>query len=228
MGEKIVKALVEGKKATAGPPLGPTLAPMGVNIGEVVNQINEKTAGFEGMSVPVKVIVNTSDKSFKIEVGIPPVSALILKAVGTKKGAANSKEEKVGNIAIDQIISIALSKKDVMHAKTAQGAVKEAIGSCVPMGVLVDGKDPREMQKEVGEGKYDDKILGKTPLKEFSQEEIIERNKPYKEAAEARAKVKKEEKPIEVKKKEEEEPKPEEKKEEPKKGGKKKGGKKKK
>jgi len=227
MSEKLVKALVDGGKANAGPPIGPTLAPMGVNITEVVKEINEKTASFEGMSVPVNIIVDTSSKTFRIEVGTPPVSALIKKAIGAKKASGKAAEHKVGDIAIDQIIAIALSKKDVMHAKTPQKAVKEAVGTCVTMGVLVEGKDPREVQKEVTEGKYDDKILGKTPLKEYAQQEIMERNKAYHEASAAREKAKKDE-PVVVpgKKKVEEEEKPEEKKEEPAKKGK--GGKKKK
>jgi len=227
MAEKVIKALVEGGKASAGPPLGPTLAPMGVNITEVIKKINEKTTHFQGMSVPVNVFVNTSDKSFRIEVGTPPVSALILKAIGTKKGAGNPKTDKVGNIAIDQIIKIALSKQEVMHAKTPQKAVKEAIGSCVSMGVVVDGKDPRDVQKEVDEGIYDNKILGKEPLKEFTTQEIIERNKGYKVAAEEREKAKKEkgseEKAKADAKKEEETAEPvAEEKETKKKGGKKK------
>ena len=76
MSEK-VEALVEGGKASAGPPLGPALGPMGVNIGEVINQINEKTKDFKGMKVPVIVIID--GKNFKIKVGTPPISAMIKK-----------------------------------------------------------------------------------------------------------------------------------------------------
>ena len=94
MPEKIVKALVDGGKANAGPPIGPTLAPMGVNITDVVKQINEKTKSFQGMSVPVSIIINTSTKNFKIEVGTPPISALIKKAIGVEK--ASSKAAEIG------------------------------------------------------------------------------------------------------------------------------------
>ena len=66
-----VEAMVEGGKATAGPPLGPALGPKGVNIGQVVAKINEQTKAFAGMKVPIKVIIN-DDKSFEIKVGIPP------------------------------------------------------------------------------------------------------------------------------------------------------------
>ena len=73
MGET-VEALVDAGKASAGPPLGPALGPSGVNVKEVVNQINSQTKDMEGMQVPVKVKVG-DDKSFTIEVGTPPASS---------------------------------------------------------------------------------------------------------------------------------------------------------
>ena len=88
MGE--IKAMVDGGKASAGPPIGPALAPTGVNIGEVVAKINEKTASFAGMKVPIKVIIN-ANKTFEIEVGSPPMSALIKKEAGISKAAGNPK-----------------------------------------------------------------------------------------------------------------------------------------
>ncbi|MDD3159875.1 MAG: 50S ribosomal protein L11, partial [Candidatus ainarchaeum sp.] len=71
-----IKVMVTGGKATAGPPIGPALAPLGVNIGAVVAKINEKTADLDGMQVPVTISIN-ADKSFDIQVGLPPTSALI-------------------------------------------------------------------------------------------------------------------------------------------------------
>ncbi|MBI3035213.1 50S ribosomal protein L11, partial [Candidatus Woesearchaeota archaeon] len=79
MTTQTVEALVEGGKATAAPPLGPALGPLGVNIGQIVSDINKKTSVFNGMQVPVKVIVNMDTKKFEISVGTPPASALILK-----------------------------------------------------------------------------------------------------------------------------------------------------
>ena len=81
-----VDVMVEGGKATPAPPLGPALAPLGVNIGAIVEEINKKTSSFKGMQVPVTVNVN-DDKSFEIKVGIPPVSALIKKELVLEKGS---------------------------------------------------------------------------------------------------------------------------------------------
>ena len=77
--EKIIPALVTGGKANAGPPLGPALAPMGLNVMAIVNDINEKTKEYPGMRVPVKIIVQVESKTFTIEVGIPTSSTLLAK-----------------------------------------------------------------------------------------------------------------------------------------------------
>ncbi len=157
MPETVVEALVEGGKATAGPPLGPALGPLKLNIGEVVKAINEKTRDFAGMQVPVKVIVDTATKEFRIEVGSPPTSALIKKELGLDKGGQDQKN-KVGNLTMDQAVKIARMKRDNMLAQSLKAAVKEVLGTAVSMGVTVEGKDPRDVQKEIDEGKWDDKL----------------------------------------------------------------------
>ena len=149
-----IKLLVEGGKASPGPPLGPALGPLGVNIGQVVAMINEKTAQFEGMKVPVTVVVD-KDKKFEIEVGSPPVSALIKKELGAEKGAKTPGKEVVGNLSFSQVLKIARMKLGGSLAGNLKKAVKEVLGTCVSVGVTVDGKDPREVQREVDEGKRD-------------------------------------------------------------------------
>jgi len=149
-----VQALVEGGKATAGPPLGPALGPLGVNIGQIIATINEKTKGFSGLSVPVKVIVDKNTKAFEIEVGTPPASALIKKELGIEKGS-KTKDEKVGDITLEQVLSIARSKSDVTLAKGLKNAAKEVLGTCVTMGVTCGGKSPKQVIWEINEGKHD-------------------------------------------------------------------------
>ena len=61
---KEINIIIEGGKATAGPPLGPALGPLGINAGKVVEEINEKTKGFSGVKIPVKVIVDPKTKEF--------------------------------------------------------------------------------------------------------------------------------------------------------------------
>jgi len=85
----MVEALVAGGKASAGPPLGPALGPLGVNVAQVVAKINEMTKDLNGMQVPVKVTVK-SRTEFEVEVGTPPTSALILKEAGIDKGCGDA------------------------------------------------------------------------------------------------------------------------------------------
>jgi len=96
MGEtKTVMALIVGGEANAGPPLGPALGPLGVNVMAVVKKINESTAIYKGMRVPVKITVDTESKSFDVEVGTPTTSALLVKEAGIGKGSGKPNAEFV-------------------------------------------------------------------------------------------------------------------------------------
>lgn len=153
--KKIVELLVSGGQATAGPPLGPALGPLGVNVLAIVNKINELTRDYAGMKVPVKVAVDLETKEFEVTVGTPTTSALIVSELKIEKGSGTPNTQKVGNLGMDQIVRISKIKRSELLAQTLKGAAKEVLGSCVSMGVTVEGKDPREVQKEIDEGKHD-------------------------------------------------------------------------
>ncbi len=153
----IVEALVDGGRASAGPPLGPALGPKGVNIGQVIAKINEKTKAFDGMKVPVKIIIN-DDKSFDVKVGTPPISALIKGELGLSSGSGNAKTTKVGNLTIDQAKKLADMKHDDLLGATVKARVLEVAGNCVSVGVTIDGQDAKKFQKDVKAGLYDDKF----------------------------------------------------------------------
>ncbi len=162
MGKLTIPVMVEGGKATAGPPLGPALGAAKVNIQAVLSQINEKTAAFKGMQVPVKVIVDSDTKEFEITVGTPPVSALIKQEVGIKenvKEEAGVKGKKtIGNITIAQCARIAHMKKDAMHPFSLKKQVKLIVGTCKSMGITVEGKDPKDAMKEIDAGNFDSEL----------------------------------------------------------------------
>lgn len=155
MAKETVEALVDGGKASAAPPLGPALGPLKVNIGQVIVEINKKTAAFAGMKVPVKVIVDSETKAFEIFVGTPPASGLIQKELGAKSGSGIPNKLKVGNLAIEEVIKIAKMKQDSLSAKNLKAAVKTIIGSCNAMGVLVEGKSAKEINPDIDNGVYD-------------------------------------------------------------------------
>ena len=142
-----VSVLVEGGKATPGPPLGPALGPLGVNVVQVVAQINEQTKGFAGMRVPVVVRVDPATRSFTLVVGRPPVAALLLKEAGKEKGSGKPKGEVLGDVSLDAIRRIAEAKGTDLFGRTMEEKMNQVIGTCTSMGLTVDGQDPRTLLK---------------------------------------------------------------------------------
>src|SRR3990167_454475 len=170
MQKEKVEVLVEGGKATAAPPLGPALGPMGVNIGQVVGDINKKTASFAGMQVPVKIFIDRETKEYEITIGTPPASGLIKKEANLEKGSGKAKHEMVADILIEQIIKIAKMKENSTLGKSLKHKVKEIVGTCQSMGILVEGKPAIETMRDIEAGKFDEEIrLEKT---ELSKEEL--------------------------------------------------------
>jgi large subunit ribosomal protein L11 len=153
---KIVSALVVGGEANAGPPLGPALGPLGVNVMAIVKEINELTKDYTGMRVPVKVNVDTETKKFTIEVGIPTASALIVKESGVAKGSATPKTAFAGNLTVSSLVKIARAKMPQSYGRDTKSVAKEVAGSCVSMGVTIEGKPAREFQAEVSDHKWDE------------------------------------------------------------------------
>ncbi|MCW4003776.1 MAG: 50S ribosomal protein L11 [Candidatus Bathyarchaeota archaeon] len=153
--KKVVELLVNGGQANAGPPLGPALGPLGINIMAVVNKINELTKDYAGMKVPVKISVNQEDKTFEVSVGTPTASALIVSELKIEKGSGTPNTVKVGDLSVEQLVKIAKIKSPQLLAPNIKLATKELLGTCVSMGVTVEGKDPREVQKEIDAGNYE-------------------------------------------------------------------------
>lgn len=159
MGEpQKISSLVTGGGASAGPPLGPALGPLGVNIMEVIKAINDKTNDFEGMKVPVTVLVDPDTKKWEIEVGIPSAAALILKEAGIQKGSGTSGTQWVGDVTIDAIAKIAKTKLEKSYSSSLKSVAKTIIGTCLALGIKIEGKTPKEITAEINEGKWDEKL----------------------------------------------------------------------
>ncbi|EQD36508.1 Ribosomal protein L11 [mine drainage metagenome] len=148
-----VKTMVEGGKATSGPPLGPALGPLGLNLAQIIKDINEKTKDFQGMQVPITVIVTDSAKKlYEIKVGIPPTSALLKKELGIEKGSGKRKETVAGNASMEIVTKVARSKMDAMMSNDLRGAVLEVLGTCFSLGINVEGKTAKEVQEQIASG----------------------------------------------------------------------------
>ncbi len=133
MGKVTVEALVDGGKATAGPPIGNQLGPLKVNTMQIVKEINEKTKELAGMKVPVKIIVDTETKKYTINVGTPPISALIKKEISIEKGSGEAGKIRAGDLTMEQVKRIAKSK----FGTDDQPHLNQVIGSARSLGVTV-------------------------------------------------------------------------------------------
>ncbi len=196
-----IKLLVEGGNMKPGPAIAQKIGPLGINMGKIIQDVNSATQNFKGLKVPVEVDVDTKTKDFEITVGSPPVSELIKKELGIDKASGEQKKESAGNLAIEQAIKVAKTKHSHMLDRDLKSAVKSVVGSCVSLGVLVESKEAKDVEKEIDEGKYDKEISGeKTEVgkekkkkleKEFKeiqkkQKELIKKEEEEKEEEEAK------------------------------------------
>lgn len=171
MPKQTVDAMVEGGKASAAPPLGPALGPLGVNIGQIISEINKKTADFKGVQVPVKIVVDEA-KNVTITVGTPPASALVKQEAHIEKGSGSPEADLVADLKIEQVIKIAKMKKDNLSGKDMFAMVKEIAGTCNSMGVMIEGKRAVHTIADVNSGMFDSEI--KSEKTELSAAELKE------------------------------------------------------
>ncbi|MBI4009814.1 MAG: 50S ribosomal protein L11 [Candidatus Aenigmarchaeota archaeon] len=159
--QETLDLLVDGGKAAPGPTTAPKLSMYKLNIGQIFKEINDKTKDYAGMSVPVKLKIDTETKSYEISVGTPPVSSVIKKELGIELAKITDEEKakgktSVGDLKFEQIVKIAKIKKDSMLAKDLKTAVKQVVGTANSMtGVMIEGKRPKELIKDIDEGKFD-------------------------------------------------------------------------
>ncbi|HVY01924.1 MAG TPA: 50S ribosomal protein L11 [Candidatus Nanoarchaeia archaeon] len=153
-----IKLIVEGGAMKPGPAVAQQLGPMGINLGKVIADVNSATSGFKGMEVPVEIDVDGKTKSFTVKVFSPSVATLLKKEIATERGSGSAKEVKVGNLAIEQIISVAKTKQSALLSRTLKSAVKLVVGTCVSLGILVESKDPKQVEKDIDAGMYDKEI----------------------------------------------------------------------
>ena len=150
-----IEILVPGGQADPGPPLGPELGPTPVDVQAVVQEINDQTAAFDGTEVPVTIEYD-EDGSFSIEVGVPPTAALIKDEAGFETGSGDPDTDFVADLSVEQVKTIAEQKLPDLLAYDVKQAAKEVAGTCVSLGVTVEGEDARTFKQRVDDGEYDD------------------------------------------------------------------------
>ncbi|MFW5934464.1 MAG: 50S ribosomal protein L11 [Halolamina sp.] len=150
-----IEVLVAGGEADPGPPLGPELGPTPVDVQAVVQEINEETDAFDGMEVPVTIDYE-DDGSFSIEVGVPPTAELIKDEAGFDTGSGEPQEDFVADLTAEQLKKIAEQKSSDLLSYDTKNAAKEVAGTCVSLGVTIEGEDGRTFKQRIDAGDYDD------------------------------------------------------------------------
>jgi large subunit ribosomal protein L11 len=131
-----IKVQVPGGQATPAPPVGTALGPHGVNIGQFVQQFNDRTKELAGTTVPV-VITVFSDRSFEFITKSPPAAVLLKQAAQIAKGSGNAKLEKVGTVTTEQLKEIARVKFEDLNAPDIDQAALIIAGTARNMGIEV-------------------------------------------------------------------------------------------
>lgn len=135
----VLKLQLPGGAANPAPPVGPALGQHGVNIQDFVKQFNDATKDKVGDTIPAEITIY-EDRSFTFILKTPPASALLRKAAGVAKGAADPLKGKVGKVSKDQVREIAEKKMVDLNATDVEAAMKVIEGTARSMGITVEGK----------------------------------------------------------------------------------------
>ena len=132
------KFQIPGGQATPAPPVGTSLGKFGINLGQFVQQFNDRTKDAGGMPIPVVVNVY-NDRSFDFITKSPPAAALLKKAANIAKGSGEPNKEKVGTVTAEQVREIVNMKMADLNARDVEHACRLVEGTARSMGLVVEG-----------------------------------------------------------------------------------------
>jgi large subunit ribosomal protein L11 len=132
-----IRLQIEAGKANPAPPIGPALAPHGINLMAFCKEYNARTSSKAGEIIPAEITIYT-DGSFTFVLKTPPAAVLLRKAAGVEKGSAEPNREKVGKVSRDQVREIAEIKMKDLNAIDIEGAMRQIEGTARNMGILVE------------------------------------------------------------------------------------------
>jgi len=134
----VVRLQIEAGKANPAPPIGPALAPHGINLMAFCKEYNARTSSKTGEIIPAEITIYT-DGSFNFILKTPPAAVLLRKAAGVEKGSAEPNREKVGKVSRDQVREIAEMKMKDLNAVDIEGAMRQIEGTARNMGIVIEG-----------------------------------------------------------------------------------------
>ncbi len=133
----IVKLQIPAGQATPAPPVGPALAPQGLNLGEFCQKFNDLTKNQAGWVIPVEVTI-FEDRTYELKLKQPPASELLKKAAAIEKGSGTPNKDKVGKITREQLRKIAEQKMPDLNAESIEAAEKIIEGTARQMGITIE------------------------------------------------------------------------------------------
>ena len=133
---KTIKLQIEAGKATPAPPIGTSLGPTGINMGEFCSQFNEQTKEMSGDIIPA-VISIFEDRSFAFVLRTPPASFLLKQKASIKKGSGKNLVKKIGSVSKQDIQDIAKLKLEELNARDVSQAEKIIEGTAKSMGITI-------------------------------------------------------------------------------------------
>lgn len=134
--KKLIRLHIAAGAATPAPPVGPSLAQHGVNIGEFCKKFNDLTKDKAGFKIPVDITVY-EDRSYDLQLHQPPASALLKKAAGIEKGSGTPNKTKVGKITKTQLEEVAKQKMEDLNTDNVEQAMKILSGTAKNMGIEI-------------------------------------------------------------------------------------------
>ena len=132
-----IKLHIKAGEATPAPPVGPALAPHGLNMGEFCQKFNDATRAMQGFKIPVDIVIY-EDRSYDFTVHQPQASELLKRAAGIEKGSGQPNKLKVAKISKAQLEEIAKQKMPDLNTNSLQGAVKTIEGTAKSLGITVE------------------------------------------------------------------------------------------
>ena len=134
----VVRLQIEAGKANPAPPVGPALAPHGINLMAFCKEYNARTSSKMGEIIPADISIFT-DGSFTFILKTPPTGVLLRKAAGVEKGSSEPNREKVGKVSRAQVREIAQIKMPDLNAVDIEGAMRQIEGTARNMGIIIEG-----------------------------------------------------------------------------------------
>ena len=155
MGIRVINVKFRGGQAKQAEEKLKQLEDYGVNVESLISELNKMTERYKDFEIAVKIAVDTETGEYDIELKPPSTTEILLKMVGASEPSGDPIHKKIGDLSFEKIVEVAIMKKPSLLAKTLKAAVKTILGSARSIGITVNGKDPKEVSREVEEGVYD-------------------------------------------------------------------------